>query len=469
MHAHGTIHARSATIGAALALVAAAIARCLAGDPPAATTVQLPTFGVSIDAEGVLSLKTFPDPGGRLQAERLAAAKQALGRNLFAPSKLRKVSLVALDRAIAKCVAGGKPLDDAMLHVAGLQRLQYVFCFPERRDVVIAGPAEGWVADPSGRVVGVTTSRPVLELADLVAALRSYPPGSRDRVFLGCSIDPNPESLSKLLAFQKAVPHVVPQNERNEVAARVAQGQRDALGMADVRVFGLPANSHFAQVLVEADYRMKLIGIGLEDPPVKMTTFLSALTAPPRNGLQRWWFTPNYDCVKVSDDRLAMELLGQGVQLQTEDKVIGPDGTLLDRSGPPNRASELFTQSFTKKYVEISERLPVYGQMRNLFDMAVAAAFMRRQDFYGRAKWQAATLRDERSLPIATLPTPKKVQCVVNAVWRGNRLLSPAGGGVSIVAEEALDDKRITKDADGKLAAREKALAAPPADAWWWD
>ncbi len=440
-----------------------------AGDPAAATTVQLPTFGVSIDADGVLSLKTFADPGGRLQTERLAAAKRALPRNLFAASKLRKVSLVALERTIAKCVADGKPLDEAMLHLAGLQRLQYVFCFPDRRDVVIAGPAEGWVADPSGRPVGVTTGRPVLELADLAAALRSFPPGGRERVFLGCSIDPNPDSLAKVVAFQKSVPHVVPQNERDEVAARVAQGQREALGMADLRVFGLPTNSHFAQVLIEADYRMKLIGIGLEEPPVKMTTFLSALTAPPRNGLQRWWFTPNYDCVKVSDDRLAMELLGQGVQLQTEDKVIGPDGSLVDRGGQPNRASELFTQSFTKKYREISERLPVYAQMRNLFDLAVAAAYMRRQDFYGQAHWHVAEFRDERMLPIATLPTPTKVQCVVNAVWRGNRLLSPAGGGVSIVAEEALDEKRISKDADGKLAGRQKALAAPPANAWWWD
>jgi hypothetical protein len=445
------------------------LSRAAQPNPPPATTVQLPTFGVAVDADGVLSLKMFDDPGGKLRADRLAAAKGKLPGNLLAPSKLRKVSLVALERALAKRVADGKPLDEAMLHLAGLQRLQYVFCFPERNDIVIAGPAEGWIADPSGRVVGITTGRPVLELADLAAALRTFAPGSRDHIFLGCSIDPNPDSLSKLMEFQKTVPHVIAQNERDEVAARVAKGQREALGMADVRVFGVPANSHFAEVLIEADYRMKLIGIGLEEPPVKMTTFLSALTAPPRNGLQRWWFTPNYDCVKVSDDRLAMELLGQGVQLQTEDKVIGPDGSLFDRGGQPNRASELFTQAFTKKYVEISDRLPVYAEMRNLFDTAVAAAYIRRQDFYGQAHWQAATLRDEHSLPIATLPTPKKVECVVNAVWRGNRLLSPAGGGVSLIPDEALDTKHIATDADGKLANRQKSLPAPQGEAWWWD
>jgi hypothetical protein len=453
------------TVVATVGLTAAAWAH----DPPAATTVQLPTFGVAVDADGVLSLKMFEDPGGKLRADRLAAAKAQLPGNLLAPVKLRHVSLVALERALAKRLQAGQPPDDAMLHLAGLQRLEYVFCFPDRKDIIVAGPAEGWIADSSGRSVGASTGRPVLELADLAVALRAFPPNSREHVFLGCSIDPNPESLGKLVAFQKTVPHVVRENERDETAARVAQGQREALGLADVRVFGVPANSFFAQVLLEADYRMKLIGIGLEEPPVKMTTFLSALTAPPRNALQRWWFTPNYDCVKVSDDRLAMELLGQGVQLQTEDKVIGPDGSLMDHGGPPNKASELFTQAFTKKYVEISDRLPVYAQMRNLFDLAVAAAYIRQQDFYSQVGWQASLLRDEGAFPVATLPTPKKVACVVNAVWRGSRLLAPAGGGVSVIPEEAIDLKHLAKDADGKLAAHQKAVTAPPMDTWWWD
>lgn len=451
-------------------IVGCSLAAPAGADPPVATTVQLPQFGVAVDADGVLGLKAFEDPGGKLRAERLAAAKQKLPGNLLAPAKLRKVSLVGLERAMETLVAAGKPLDDAMLHLAGLQRLEFVFCFPDRRDIVIAGPAEGWIADASGRAVGMGSGRPTLELADLAVALRTFSPGSRERMFLGCSIDPNPERMGKLVEFQKTVPHVVSQNERPDVAARVAKGQQDALGMANVRVFGVPAESHFAQVLLEADYRMKLIGIGLEEPPVKMTTFLSALSAPPRNNLQRWWFTPNYDCVKVSDDRLAMELLGQGVQLQTEDKVIGPDGQLIDKGGQPSRASELFTQAFTKKYVEISDRLPVYAQMRNLFDMAVAAAFLRQQDYYRQAGWTAELLRDERRFPVANLPTPKKVQCVVNTVWRGNRLLSPAGGGVSVTAEEALDPKRIAKDADGKLTERRKSLPAQPrADDWWWD
>ncbi len=44
----------------------------------------------------------------------------------------------------------------------------------------------------------------------------------------------------------------------------VVEQLRDKLGMQVITVGGVPASTHFAQVMVEADYRMKLIGIGLE-------------------------------------------------------------------------------------------------------------------------------------------------------------------------------------------------------------
>ena len=44
------------------------------------------------------------------------------------------------------------------------------------------------------------------------------------------------------------------------------------LGMEKITIKGVPTTTHFAQVLVEADYRMKLIGIGVERPPLKQFT-----------------------------------------------------------------------------------------------------------------------------------------------------------------------------------------------------
>ena len=47
-----------------------------------------------------------------------------------------------------------------MQYLAGLQHLKYVFFYPDTRDIVIAGPAEGFFTDPSGRVRGMTSGTP---------------------------------------------------------------------------------------------------------------------------------------------------------------------------------------------------------------------------------------------------------------------------------------------------------------------
>ena len=436
-----------------------------------ATTVQLPTFGISIDADGVVEVKTFVDDG-RLAAERLRAARAALPGDLFKLSRLRKISLRRLEQQLADDLKAGKT-DEVMLHLAGLQRVQYAFCYPakdgEPGDIVLAGPAEGWIHDAAGRSIGVTTGKPTLLLEDLAVALRAYPPGGRDRPFLGCTIDPRPESLERVQAFQRTVPRSVHATQRSQVAQQVAHGLQQALGMADVRVFGISPRTHFAQVLIEADYRMKLIGIGAEPPPVKMATFISALDSPKNGNLQRWWFTPNYDCLRVTDDRLGVELIGQGVQLQSEDKTIGPGGRLGDGS-PPSKPSLAFTTAFTSKYEEIAAKSPVYAQLRGMIDLAILAAFFCKHDYYATAGWQAETLRDEKQFAVETHDTPKEAQCVANSVWKGSRLLTPAGGGVSIVADDALAEERVQEDANGELAKRRAAIAeSESATNWWWD
>ena len=131
--------------------------------------------------------------------------------------------------------------------------------------------------------------------------------------------------------------------------------------MQKISVYGVPANTHFATVLVEADYRMKLIGIGLEQPPIRMVSYIEK--ARPgnvsRNAMARWYFLPDYQCVRVSDDHLAMELVGEGVKLVGANEMVASDGG-RQQSGRADKASELFVASFTKKYPQLAEKSPVY-------------------------------------------------------------------------------------------------------------
>jgi hypothetical protein len=106
--------------------------------------------GVFISPEGVLRVKATADPTGQLAKIRIAEAQARLGA-LAKASELRKISLPRLEAAVAARLAAGKDPTDEMKYLAGLTRVQYVFYYPETKDIVIAGPAEGFFPDPSAK------------------------------------------------------------------------------------------------------------------------------------------------------------------------------------------------------------------------------------------------------------------------------------------------------------------------------
>ena len=110
--------------------------------------------------------------------------------------------------------------------------------------------------------------------------------------------------------------------------------------------------------MVEADYRMKLIGIGLERPRTKFRAMLSwPIRDDCRNALQRWYFVPDYECVRVSEDQLAMELVGEGVKLIGEDEFVARDGNRVEGKGE-NTASQTFTEAFTANTANSPPKCP---------------------------------------------------------------------------------------------------------------
>ncbi len=423
--------------------------------------------GIIVDPDGVLRTKVYRDPTGHLTRQRLEAAKANLNPELARPSKMRMVSLTRLERVLAERLARGAGLTEDMKYLAGLTRLQHVFFYPESGDIVIAGPAEGYAHDLSGRALGVVSGRSVLELQDLVVALRAYSPQGRKTHQISVSIDPTQEGLQRMQQFLVQLGNITP-NDAN----RIAHGLRSSLGLQNVSVNGISPKTHFAQVLVEADYRMKLIGIGLEKPPIKMASYVD-LANPrdvARNAMQRWFFTPNYDCVKLSDDELAMELVGDGVKLVGENEAVQAGGVRV-AGGQVDRASQAFVTGFTAKYGELARRTPVYAQLRNLIDMAIAAAFIQQQDFYSQASWNMEVFGNERVFSVENYTVPETVETAVNVVWKGRTLMTPIGGGVSMVPTKALESHNVTWDEDGQLKKlrQQVTIEGLADDQWWWD
>ena len=426
--------------------------------------------GVVIDANGVLRSQVVADAG--LSLERRKAAVATLPGDLQQKSALRKVALSRLEAEVRRAAATGRGIPEELLKLAGLTKVQYVFIYPGADgpagggEVVIAGPAEPWMSDATGRVVGTATGSPTVLLEDLAAALRAFPPGQPTDRGIGCSIDPTQEGLAAMQAFLRKLGRVNPKAG----AGDIVQGMAESLGPQRVRIDGVSPASHFAQVMVEADYRMKLIGIGLESPPVKMPTWieLASAGAVAANALQRWYFVPDYGCVRIAEDDLAIEIVGEGVQLLGADEVVRPDGTRLSATRS-DRASKTFTEAFTRKYVEIAARSPVYAQLRTAIDLVVTAAYLQEHDAYGKAGWAAEKLLDEKTCPVERLTPPAQAETAIHAVWKNNRLLTPIGGGVTINPRLALDAPNLLMDEKGEVGAAHASAGDLPAEGWFWD
>jgi hypothetical protein len=422
--------------------------------------------GVLIDPEGVVRMRSFADPTGVLHRQRAAAARAALDPKLATRTPLRKVSLTRLEAALKDKLAHGGQATDEMKYLAGLTRVQFVFYFPETGDIVLAGPAEGFAADLAGRVRGIESGQPTLQLDDFIVALRAFfGNGAQKAPLISVSIDPTQQGLANMQQFLRQVgSRATPGQTRF-----IVNGLRESLGLQTIQLTGVAETSHFAQVLVEADYRMKLIGIGLQRVG-RMQSWVDRTSAAAisRNALQRWYFVPDYECLRLSEDEQAAELVGNGVKLISADELVTSDGS-RQQSGLSDRASKAFTEDFTRNYAAIARQAPVFTELRNIIDLSIVVALLAHQKLPEKANWKMEAFLDEGAYAVETLNVPRQVETAVAAVWRGNRLLTPIGGGVRIQPRKAIDSAQVDLEGTVGKARDSVDIKNLAAGQWWWD
>lgn len=421
--------------------------------------------GIDIDATGVLRVKHV-DPSIAM-AERMATL-QKQPRGSVVNSPLRKVSLNRLEKVVGKTLQNGKKLDDEMLSLAGLTRIEYVFYLPDSKDIVIAGPAEKWHRDANNRLVGLASGYATLRLDDVIVGLRAFGPNQGPISMIGCSIDPTQEGLKRMAAYNSQFGGQLPKNISIQ---QLANGMRQSLGMQTVSIKGVPANTHFAQVLVEADYRMKLIGIGLQDPIIPMQTWIERTTPGANaNALQRWYFQADYSSVGTNEAGTALRLQGQGVKLSGEKETVQNDGKRKRTGAVGDKASSGFTKEFTEKFPKIAEVIPVFFEMRNLFDISVAAAFIQDRHLYEKSGWDLGVFANDSRFNVNTTNGITQVESAINAVWKDSQLITPIGGGIHIAARKLVEPSATR--VDNEIDSQRGKIEAPKdlsADQWWWD
>jgi hypothetical protein len=430
--------------------------------------------GVYFDPQGVLQPLARSDRSGSLAELYTSSADRTRAADVRRPSALRKISLPRLEKQVQLRLAAGLPPSEAMQVLAGLQRIEYVFVYPDSGDLVLAGPAGDWTLDHEARIVSADSGRPVVRLDDLVVVLRQMTRGGDGR--FGCLINPRPEGLARV---QQVLSRPAASLRTAAERAVWLEGLRTSVGTQDIEVYGLDPATRAAAVMVEADYRMKLVGMGLEEGTPGVLSYLDLIEIPPGGSpppmsVLRWWFTLDYDSLLTSEDRRAFAVRGQGLKVLSENELLTATGRRV-HTGESDELNRRFAQSFTTHFEALAAKYPVYAELRNLADLALVAALMREEGLAEKCGWHMTCFGPSGSLATAAGRAPREVETVANdrVIREGRRIHTIAGlsGGVRIDPASLVRPEAIETDRYGELTTRRADATAGKlaADAWWWD
>lgn len=286
------------------------------------------------------------------------------------------VSLKALQQELMDCQSYSKEL----LHLSGLNKLTGYIFDKENNDLILIGKTD--------------ESLPDLYLEDFVIALRNawnkytiikdnIPYYSNP----GCSIDPDTNILKRLDAISQPINSDTSINNIERLLDKWCQ-----ICMHDqkVRVLGIPYNSHFAKIMVKADYDMKAIADGsdsleienfhsLTNRRIKVARLKINNSKPDSNlsrNLNRFWLYPGKMLFERAENITIIKQCA--VTLQTEEEHLHK-GKIIP-TGKIDKLAQQFAKDFTDNYIQISQQRSVYSELENLFRFVALAKLLKFSD-----------------------------------------------------------------------------------------
>ena len=408
--------------------------------------------GIRIDADGVVSsIAPLKESVAAAKKRQLAYRTANLSEPLATATESRRVSLKRLDEQLAEIAKAGGEVPAELKYLAGLTRIDYVVVDRDADDIALVGPAEGFAPDLQGRMRGVTSGRPVLNLEDLLVAWRTVYSGT---TIVTCSIDPTMEGLAAFNAYTSQPLVASP----NFSAGKMFDTMSAKLGRQVITVTGVPHDTHFSVVLLEADLRMKRIALGKDPSGVRGVTSHLSLMRLGDAASSRWWFVPLYDPVEANADRSLYHLSGQRLQLLGQDEFTNSQGERSNASSNKLGTTK-FVQQFTEKIPELAVVHPAFAELQNLFDWMVVCTLIRRHQLDASIQWQPQVLGDAKLWPTQSYPVPTGVDSVA-ATNRVGRTILGLVGGVELNADAVISKTSpLVTDAVPAFPARHESRA----------
>jgi len=194
--------------------------------------------------------------------------------------------------------------------------------------------------------------------------------------------------------------------------------------------------------------------------------------APPPLDVLRWWFTLDYEGIYATADRGAFEFRGTGVKVLSENELLTQQGKRV-HTGKSEDLNRAFARDFTEHFAELADRYPVYADLQNVADLALACAVIEAEGMPSRSRWHRTYFCNGKACKVQLGNAPEEVETVIrHRLINQRHIVAGVSGGVIIHTKPLASRDKIRTERAGPMASEYQASRPPqdiPWNAWWWD
>jgi len=315
------------------------------------------------------------------------------------------MSLRVLSTKAADCLSSRASVPRDLATLCGITRFESFLVDEGSRDVILIGKPIGGGSP--------------LHLDELVVAMRSIWRGGTEAV--SCSLDPRRENVLAIQQTNSQYGKVQTPEQGN----RMIQQVKSSWGPQLVRVGGVPKDSRYAHIMIDADYHMKKVSLGvLKISGVNSYLDMKVSDAKERiaqgedkiaSGMSfnRFWFSVEKEYPAFTEDEGIVWLKACPIVLFTEQQMGASSGELFDVDEDDPIAMS-YAKSFSDAFPRLADQVAPYADLRNIYFLKAVLESMRFRQAAERAGLHMDVLLSQYACKTGT-PMPDSMEgCVVN-------------------------------------------------------
>ena len=278
------------------------------------------------------------------------------------------MSLRVLSRKATEYLPPRASLPRALATLCGITRFEGFLVDEGNQDIILVGQPDGGGSS--------------LHLDELVVGMRSLWGSGTEAVV--CSLDPRRENISAIKRISAQTGAI----QSPEAGRRVIQQIKGIWGSQLIRVGGVPRDSRYAHIMIDADYHMKKVSLGAQKIS-GIDSYLSLKVSDVRERIargddmvplgfsfNRFWFSVEKEFPIFTEDEGIVWLKACPIVLLTEKRNDAPSGELYDVE-EDDSAATAYAEGFSDQFPRLAEQIVPYGDLRNLYLLKAVLESMR--------------------------------------------------------------------------------------------